>query len=698
MLSAGTVGSLFGLAVGWLLLVTEPALAEKDASMATYAPPVIGAGVWIGDGSDSTTTESLQEARTRFWAEYPDGKNRAAAEKHFATQLADKELRHLAFELTTSQFCAVRDANGQLEELGGLIEDLPPPSKKAFSTFVSNVYDYVVHRAGAKRFSSVAEVECVKTLFFDVLAHIKEATKANQQAYEAYKRERDWAEFDYAGQEPAWVNTPRDGVMMLLLRHPIKDTASEMRFTPQEALKIYQDSVSAFGESWVHEAAEKVRMAQRDENTNIADVKSLGVTQPTDRRPAFVFRALLTSGDVRRYFLGHATLLDKWDWKEADRRWRRLVAAYGEKATYEKGSLVQHGAQREADGGWTYPDHLGIKRVEPFTALQSLLAKHDSRGHIRFMLGYQEAAPTAKALTDRYGQQVASQGEEVLLRAEKAVLALYDSLPAERVPACRRFSAPGDHDYKLFFEALRFQSVPAQEKVTRAIDDPRYLAWAHFEPGARVTYQWTRTTEVQDPLAPKKNIMGAPINYKEMSWGKQAYVLKSVDGAQAVITLAADSLALSGSGSLVARALDPKAVDRAVRRRAAVDELVKERDELVKLVVEGYEPMAQETVTAGGSTVQATRYAWTSTEGDVPTSHKLWVSESVPGHIVRYLRESKESIASKYASRATATRVNVFEKVVDSFSGVSKKDKPVVLANGPSTDDQVGRFTCASLE
>ena len=182
------------------------------------------------------------------------------------------------------------------------------------------------------------------------------------------------------------------------------------------------------------------------------------------------------------------------------------------------------------------------------------------------------------------------------------------------------------------------------------------------------------------------------------SWGKQTYVLKSVDGEQAVITLTADSLAQSAFGSLVARALDPKAVDRAVRRRAAQDELVKERDELVKLVVEGYEPVAQEAVSVGGTTVQATRYAWTSTEGGEPASHKLWVSESVPGHLVKYLRESKESIASKYASRATATRVNVFEKVVDSFSGVYKKDKPVVPANSAQADDQVGRFTCASLE
>lgn len=425
--------------VGTFLSVCEvPAHAKKDDLMEIIASSFIGGviGEGLGEAIKSASqmrqtmveaNQEIQIARKRFWAEYPSGQNRAVAEAEFSRLLEAKDLHYLW--LASMNWRDAKNSKkmgtGQIIQMIGGQHDkgIPPSAREAFERWVEAVME-----------NYEREMQTGNDWVSSMITVLPAAIEAAPRQYQAYKFERDWAEFDAAGREPEWVKTPHGSVLYIIYRFG--------KESPEQAAEIYHELIEVFGEKHVHEAAMKVRKAGISSDGFVRDLDSLGLTEGrfctrqdhttieceghiplgaiyagTGFAPK-VFNVLLGVGDLRHYIMSlhfaRAARKEEtsrkilWRWKNSDKFHRNLIAAYGESAVLDVARRLQKAPKRPEDGELKVPDQFGnVSSNMSYYVLGDLLAQQNPKGYVRSMIfrGYTHDLYRQCYLTSWYAEK-----------------------------------------------------------------------------------------------------------------------------------------------------------------------------------------------------------------------------------------------------------------------------------------------------
>jgi hypothetical protein len=226
----------------WSSTRRATALQAVETSTA-HNPRHLGAGQ-ISEASDKARSGSggqngdrLEEARRRFWSNYPEGPEIAAAATDFATALLLRDLLFLHMYLPEGPDgprARMFDALVSLAD-GGV------PASALFLDWVRKVREHLGVRGTQFIVPSPAQV--------------LSAIGARSAAYEKYRIARDFAEFDRESRDPSWVTDGRTFAIMSLMRG--------RRLQPDEAAAEYQVLITLFGASTVDGAGEQLRRARR---------------------------------------------------------------------------------------------------------------------------------------------------------------------------------------------------------------------------------------------------------------------------------------------------------------------------------------------------------------------------------------------------------------------------------------------------
>ncbi len=121
----------------------------------------------------------IDQARKAFWAQYPNGPQLAAREAEFNQRLTDKDLLIVGMFLNSSDGCAQGVSGwGMLTGISGIDGGIPVHTRWSFCQWVRANERY---RKAFNAFSAGATV-------------------LQRPEYQAYRRARDWAEFQRAGK------------------------------------------------------------------------------------------------------------------------------------------------------------------------------------------------------------------------------------------------------------------------------------------------------------------------------------------------------------------------------------------------------------------------------------------------------------------------------------------------------------------
>lgn len=146
------------------------------------------------------------------------------------------------------------------------------------------------------------------------------------------------------------------------------------------------------------------------------------------------------------------------------------------------------------------------------------------------------------------------------------------------------------------------------------VDNPAYTMWSAFEPGAAVTHQMTMTSS---PMPDQQMQMTATVTLKSINPDELVIVRET--------TMAMNGMdqTMPPQEEVVPAKLEAGEVDPSL---AALDDPDTEQ--------------GQETVTVDGQDLECTWYAIDVEQNGQATSGKVWISEQVPGGLVKMQTQS----------------------------------------------------------
>ena len=443
---------------------------------------------------------NIATARKRFWDTYPDKPGAVQARDAFNKRLTGKDEYYLWVSLT--------DALGGVKTLdivGGKLDGgIPRYASFEFRDWVEEIK------------SRLGERSLTNSLLMDPVglsARVAKAMEASQKKHEIYLFERNWAEFDAVGREPAGLEDPAMYFQAICIRG--------QRIGWEEAHTEFDGITKALGKDNVLKASEQVHAAPRER----FGVLKVTMPPPVKRAPggaevedpdvplpegvigvtASAIRAverLAVQGDDR----GHAlwlltdmnlrgsTLVHETKWQYAETAYQKLIMAFGEQDVLEASRLVRTATKRATSSDVMNPSAIGATRGVPLSSFQDVLARKNPRGYLRSALLVSENLDSPAAVDASYKTLVSAGGETAYLEAAK-------KLAAGRPNVLYGGELASIKDM--------MTSPPEPEKPAVAlVDFPEYLAWKNFTAGAKVVHA-TRYWQ----MAGQNNFTAGPVNY-----------------------------------------------------------------------------------------------------------------------------------------------------------------------------------------
>src|SRR5262249_34909069 len=143
----------------------------------------------------------ISQARSRFFATYPDKPGAAEARAEFWKALAEKDFYYLILFLANN------------DPKAGTVNADPDVTRRVFEAIGGKV-DGGIRQTALPEFREwTAEVRkhvgpTDLTNGLTLPARLKKALPFTDEKYDAYLMQRDWAEFEAAGREPAGLDDP----------------------------------------------------------------------------------------------------------------------------------------------------------------------------------------------------------------------------------------------------------------------------------------------------------------------------------------------------------------------------------------------------------------------------------------------------------------------------------------------------------
>lgn len=280
----------------------------------------------------------FQEARARFWREFPSGPGFVAADQALAKKLWAKDVYYLSWLLPLGAQNAMGpgDLRDLIEPLRRSIGDLDggirPSAYIAFTDWVAALRTALGARDGEPAVGLLNP------------ALMAQALVTTRNRLEAYVRARDWAEFEASGLDLSKYMSPKSYALRLIekrLSGTRLNPAFERPDPEAEAAKIYSFIEEGAGAQRVLAAAATVLAAKKDLRGNLVtpvDIQLPNNSKETVQEPERWFEALVLTSDARGYAFGlarkYAGFLLDWRvyWEKGIVAHRKIIAEYGEKA------------------------------------------------------------------------------------------------------------------------------------------------------------------------------------------------------------------------------------------------------------------------------------------------------------------------------------------------------------------------------
>ena len=444
---------------------------------------------------------AIAVARKRFWDTYPDKPGAAAARDEFGKRLDGKDSYYLWLILT--------DAMGgakYADLIGGKLDGgIPRYASYEFKDWVEEIK----LRLGEK---SMAQSMLLNPM---VLAErLKKAMAASEKKRDVYLFERNWAEFDAVGREPAGLDDPAMYFLAICIRG--------QKIGWEDALTEFDGITKALGKDNVLRAAQQVHAAPRERfgvlkvtmpppvkrapgGTEIEDPDIplpehvIGVTGSAVR----AVERLASQGDDRRYLLWllsdnnrrGSELVHETKWQYAMSTYQRLVLAFGEQDVLQAARAVRTAVKRATDSRVMNSSAIGATREVPLTSFEDVLARKNPRGYLRAALVYSENLESAAALDASYKKLVSTGNENAYIEAAKQL-------------AAGRPNLMYSGELNSMKELLNTPQEPEKPAVA-LMDFPAYLGWKNFTPGAKIVHaqRYWQVPRAGGPAVP------GPVNY-----------------------------------------------------------------------------------------------------------------------------------------------------------------------------------------
>jgi hypothetical protein len=446
----------------------------------------------------------IERARTQFWATYPNKPGALKARDEFAKWLFYKDFYYLRLSLMGSlqsrdltarrgpDFMAhILDLSVGLQTVdGGIRQSAKPEFADWVAAIAAKVFEG--HTADTMDNSFIRGFEATFTgpKFWKAMA-------TSEKEYQPYVIERDWWEFDSVGRIPAGYDEPDSYGALLYNRWD--------KLKMSTAIATYKSMSNLLGPAIVRAAAKAVHDAPKDADGGLrVTVPEPYMTTPGGSRvlddsvpmpekvigtygdPVKAMEILATQGDDRRYLLYLLTdenipnrgVIDRaTQWTFAGTAYKRLLLAFGEQDVLQAAHLVRLAKKRMTDGHVMDPKAIGARRVSPFASFSDILTRKNPRGYVRSILIFSGKLDSPAAVDSAYKKLVAEHGEANVIECARRMSA-EQPYPIERT------------EIETLRNALSRGAAEAETPPTPQVDDPNYLAWKGYAPGAKATYAY----------------------------------------------------------------------------------------------------------------------------------------------------------------------------------------------------------------
>jgi len=637
----------------------------------------------------------IEQARQRFFREYPNGANRTQAEVEFTKLLIEKDLWYFFIAFQTGgggTFKSVQDARAmdQLFGLGARIDNgIRPFALEQFNSWTSLYYEKVMGGPSGTRIQIDSLEDLIKKVGFGYANPAAHAESKDE--YERYRLARDWAEFAAAGYNI--TGDPKNYLLSLFIVEKPYNRNPQLSHAEQAAT-YYKAVAEIFGEEAMLQAAKRLMAAKKDQYARI--ILDSQAVQP---HTAFV-KALAETN--KRAYVMTIILLDEghgeFNFGAADITYKRLVAAYGESALFDASEQVRR-APRDEDGSIKGLEALGVRQKRFFPALQELLTNQYPIRYVRSILAYHDNLTSAQEVDASYAKLVATYGDSAVKAAGENITAFWRTeLPADAPKeyqilrqnyflgrALGRASEGGAQNvsstptagkkrmttssnglsvYGLLFGLLDGSlTLPRAATNADMMDDLTYLTWAKFPIGTTVTYAFRGWAERSKQIDPRTN--RDPNPYQGLI---QVYKLTELNAQGGTVELSEKSF--SPQHNPIVRSQNQGFGARVLKRQI-------EKPKTFVSESSGTEPLE-----VNGKTYQCrwrrTVYGYAGVGPGSPdyvsTIMTTWESDEVPGGLVREREET-----------SSGDLVNIREKVIQPF----RVNDLATLTNAPTVSFQV---------
>ncbi len=663
----------------------------------------IGAAVLKSSLDDVFAKDSakIDAARKRYFALWPSGPGIDQVERDFLRALRQKDAYYLALSTSSVMNSVFVKAGNALAVLGGdsSLKDLDkvpdnmdggirPYARPLFARWVA-----AMRRAEDKKASSGSAVVDGAQNLMQFVAKMLNDPSANPSLLidtlqdesnwrTAYEDARNWAELMSSGLNLSRLITPD-----IYIRSQMEaDVSWALGQNKQDnlpdpvasTLDFYNLFVKIFGEKEVLAAANVTLLAPKNSVGGLATRSPVEIGEfvaSPSPNPYYLFLSQVTKSSPRAYAIALAfdpnTLLTmqpaaafsmKDNWQKANSVYTQLVAKYGEANVLAAAGRLKD-TPKDSEGKiagdpqsqplrvWfqallkdpkaAIPDgqvaHFRASSYDPRWVGKSVIVRGavagvdvDTRGTPRYATirfkdsrpdGFVGFSPYPDMLQSSYGDNFAGLiGKTIEVQGD---VQSFGEGAGVRILSLRQLKVLDAGALANFRE-----STPDWMKLSAPalVDSPKYLAWKKFPPGSKASYDNSLLHEYQ----PGTN------QYTRTKISHDTFTLVSIDGERAIVkvesTLSGKIAGRTGPGTSSGDQLIFKAKETAPGAPV---------DDPSTTVTSG-----EETLTINGKKI-ATRWECVTRASDPMTFTKTWMSDDVPGGLVRTQQQSHSQITGQ---------------------------------------------------
>lgn len=625
-------------------------------------------------------------ARKQFWATYPSQSGRAEAEFNFSRLLEQKDLYYLAeiFQIWGKNDNHMDVSLGKKID-GGIPEEAVQAFQLWASAVWDVAKKTAKPGEDISRSQSVVLGAMQSPYVSDFYWDYK--VRRDLIEFEAVRRDPEWASTPKGSvvylimrgekKTPLELEEIYRALADVLGEEAVIDTARKLRaaYKPDGTLdyKALKIKVYESGSLKNHPHGGQYRVAN-EESVPSGFVWYGGGTIVD------VFKTLLAAGEGARYIMGLRVLAiseqkqrgeqSYWDWKDARVFYNQVVQAYGEKTVLDVADKVRFAVKRLDNGKIKDPSEFGMKEARnPYEILYDRLAMQDPAGYVRLMVAFYQyeqqyrscmnhAEGELSRLGDRphhvkvkrrslnaeqcsreravfsmprqsmeaeYVALSKNYGEDRVVRAASALRMARENLHLLSV-ACDsfmryQFSREGA-GYLLLQELL----MPRSEEKTlhRVWEDPEYVAWAKYLPGATVTLRTKGYVNGNEDVI---------------------LTLESVDSEKVVLSRTVRSIPDKMPDRYRMRLIGDDRFSSWIKGATGWDAMG-----LLQISSSGRQVVGSQVFYIDGKAIEAKEYSWRE-GGSSRESKHVWISEVVPGGIVKMTEKgNKEFTVSSFSA------------------------------------------------